>query len=187
MSPARRAGYAITGLVLGTIVNLGNWLILANIPILSGATGNYVPQTTLLTGIYIAFNAAGNLILVKGRIQFGIPKITLATLSAYLVAALTLFVFPSFTSAVLLSALSGLTAAGLTTLALYYFMQSLRGPAKPLGLAIGVSVVQLSPPLARLVPVESVCAGRLGGAGPDPASHLAHGYRDHCRLSASTH
>lgn len=158
-SPTRRAIYAALGLLLGLLINLGNGILLANVAILAGAREDYVPATALLSGIYVAFNAASNLVLVKGRIQFGIPRLTIVMLAAYALAALLLYMVPVPASAILLSAVSGMTSAGLTTITIYYFMQSLKGPAKPLGLLIGVSVVQLGSPLSRLLPVDILSIG----------------------------
>ncbi len=87
---------------------------------------DYLISTALLTGIYIAFNASGNLILVKARIQFGIPQITLPLLVGYALAAALLFFTSSYAAAILLAAVSGICAACMTTLAVYYTMQSCR-------------------------------------------------------------
>jgi len=157
--PGRRVGFAIIGILLGALVNLGNGLVIANVPILAGAGGDYVDPTALLPGIYIAFNASANLVLVKGRAQFGIPRVTLSLLSATALAALLLFLVPGLAAAIALSAVSGMTAAALTTLSVYYAMQSMPAKVKPLGLIIGISAVQLGTPLARLIPVDLLALG----------------------------
>ena len=150
----RRFGYATVGLLLGATLNLANGIVSANVPVLAGARQDYLISTALLPGIYVAFNASANLVLVKGRAQFGIPKVTLSLLFATMSAALILFLAPGPLTAIGLSAVSGMTAAGLTTLTVYYFMQSFPAPIKPLGLIIGIGTTQLGTPLARLVPVD---------------------------------
>ncbi len=157
---ARRIAYAMVGLLVATLVNLGNSLLLANIPVLVGANGGDLVLTSLLPGFYIACNAAANLLLVKGRAQFGIPFITRLLLLAYASSALLLLAAPAaYCVAVLLAAFSGFAAAGMTTLSVYYFMQSLSQPVKPLGLVLAVGAVQFGTPLGHLVPVDFLQAG----------------------------
>lgn len=158
-APARRVAFAIAGVSVGVMVNLGNGIVIANVPILAGAANEYVSAAAFLTGVYIAFNASANLVLVKARTQFGIPRVTLLLLASYVLAALLLLLKPSLGTALILSAASGLTAAGLTTLAVYYSMQSLPAKVKPLGLIIGIGAVQLGTPLARLFPVDLLSQG----------------------------
>jgi len=161
-APWRRIGFASVGLILGATLNLANGIVSANVPILAGARDDYLVATALLPGIYIAFNASANLVLVKGRAQFGIPRVTLTLLCATMLAALLLWLAPGPLTAILLSAASGMTAAGLTTLTVYYFMQSFPAPIKPLGLVIGIGTTQLGTPLARLIPVDLLS---LSGGG----------------------
>ncbi|UZK66310.1 MFS transporter [Sphingomonas sp. M1-B02] len=152
--PARRVLFAVAGILFGVIVNLGNGLVIANVPVLAGAATDYVPSVALLTGVYIAFNASANLVLVKARTQLGIPRVTLMLLSSYAFAAVLLWLRPGLSTALVLAAASGMSAAGLTTLSVYYCMQSLPAAVKPLGLILGIGAVQLGAPLARLFPVD---------------------------------
>lgn len=151
----RRLAYAMVGLVIATLVNLGNGLLLANIQALVGASGGDLVLTSLLPGFYVACNASANLLLVKGRAQFGIPAITRVLLIGYAGAAFLLFLVPrAYCPSVLLAALSGFAAAGMTTISVYYLMQSLPRSAKPLGLVFAVGAVQLGTPLGHLVPID---------------------------------
>lgn len=159
-SPARRAGYAAIGMLLATLVNLGNGIVLANIPVFAGARSDYLVAVSLLPGVYIACNASANLMLVKGRAQLGIPKVTSLLLLAYASCALLLAIAPdSRLFAILLCASGGLAAAGLTTLSVYYVMQSLPQAIKPLGLVTAIGFVQLGTPLGHLVPIDLVADG----------------------------
>lgn len=157
--PARRRLFLLVGLLLGTIVNLGNGLVIANMSFLAGAAMDYQQSTALLTGVYIAFNASANLVLVKARAQFGIPAVTLTLLASYALAALLLLLAPALGTAIVLSAVSGMTAAGLTTLSVYYCTQGLPAPKRPLGLILAIGAVQLGVPLARFVPVDLFSLG----------------------------
>jgi hypothetical protein len=158
-TPGRRVAYFACSLLLGALVNLGNALIIANEPILAGARGDDLPSTAILPGVYVAFNAAANLVLVKSRAQFGIPRVTRVLLIACIMAALVVAFIPSVPATILLSAITGTAGAGMTTLSVYFAMQSLPEKLKPAGLVIGVGAVQFGTPLARLVPVDVLALG----------------------------
>ncbi|MDP9009856.1 MAG: MFS transporter [Pseudomonadota bacterium] len=150
----RRAIFACVGLLTGLCSAFPNALVTVNVGSISGSLGLYVAQVSWLSAIYVAMNASANLTLVKARTQFGIPTVTQALLSAYAAADLLQFMFPGLASAVLIRAISGVTAAGLTTLTVYYLMQVFSVKLKPLALVIGMGLTQLGTPLARMVPVE---------------------------------
>ena len=158
-APARRVFYAIVAVVLGTLVSLGNGLVLANEPVLAGARGDDLVSTAMLPGVYIAFDAAANLILVKARAQFGISAFIRVLLFSYAAAAMLMLLVPAQPTAILLSAVSGTCAAGMTTLTVYYAMQSLPASAKPLGPVAALGVVQFGSPLARFFPVDLFSLG----------------------------
>lgn len=151
---SRRLGYIAIALLVGLTATLGNALVTVNLAGLSGGLGLYVAEASWLPAIYVAMNASANLLLVKARAQFGIPAITHGLLIAYGLAALIQFAFPGFAAAVLVRAVSGMAAAGLTTIAIYNLLQVFPAKLRPVGLVLGVSIPQLGTPLARLVPVE---------------------------------
>lgn len=150
----RRLGYVAVALLVGITATLGNALVNVNISSLAGSLGLDTAQASLLPAIYVAMNASANLLLIKARTQFGIPAVTHGLLIAYALAGLGQFLAPGMASAVLIRALSGMTAAGLTTLTIYNLLQVFPPKLKPAALALGISIVQLGPPLARLFPVE---------------------------------
>jgi len=90
-----------------------------------------------------------NLLLVKYRQQFGLqPFIRYVLLGYALVTLLHLFLHGFWTS-LLVRAVSGLAASGMTTLTVLYFLQGM-APAKRLnGAMVGICVPQLAIPLAR--------------------------------------
>jgi hypothetical protein len=151
---SRRLGYGAVGVLVGASSSLGNGLVNVNTTNLPGALGTYLVQATLLPAIYVAANASANLMLIKGRIQYGIPAITHGLLIAYACAGLLQFLFPGYSGALLIRFVSGLTAAGLTTLTLYYFIQAFPRRLRPLSLVVGIGTTQLGLPIARLIPVE---------------------------------
>ena len=159
----QRLGYGAVGLLVGTTATFGNGLVNVNVTNLSGALGTYAVQASLLPAIYVAANASANLMLIKARTQFGIPTITHGLLILYICVGLLQFAFPGFAAAALIRFVSGLTAAGLTTLTIYYFMQAFPLKLRPLALVVGIGTTQLGIPLARLVPVEMLALDHLRG------------------------
>src|SRR6187402_717079 len=87
----QRLAYGAVGLLVGATATLGNGLVNVNVANLSGALGTYAVQATLLPAIYVAANASANLMLIKGRTQYGIPAITHGLLIAYACAGLLQF------------------------------------------------------------------------------------------------
>ena len=150
----RRAMFACVALLTGLCSTFPNALVTVNVGSISGSLGLYVAQASWLPAIYVAMNASANLTLVKARTQFGVPTVTQALLIAYAAADLLQFMSPGLPSAVLIRAISGVTAAGLVTLAVYYLMQVFSVKLRPLAVVIGIGLTQLGTPLARLVPVE---------------------------------
>ncbi|MDE1145877.1 MAG: MFS transporter [Azospirillaceae bacterium] len=150
----RRLGYAAVAVLVGVTATLGNALVNVNLANLTGALGVYIDQASWLPALYVAFNAGANLTLVRARQQFGIPAVTRALLLAYLAAGLLQFIHPGFAAAVVIRCVSGMTAAGLTTMTVYNLLQAFPVRLRPLALVIGIGLTQLGTPLARLVPVE---------------------------------
>jgi len=158
-----RLGYAAIALLIGATATFGNALITVNLSNLSGSMGVYVAQVSWLPAIFIAMNAGANLTLVKARAQFGIQTVTNVLLGCYALATLGQIAFPSFASAVVVRAICGMTAAGLTTLTIYHLLQVFPGKLRPLALVIGIGLIQLGTPLARLVPVEMLALNNWRG------------------------
>jgi MFS family permease len=160
---SHRLGYAAIGLLMALTETLGNALVTVNLPNLSGALGVYVAQASLLPAAYVAMNASANLLLIKARQQFGIPAVTHTLLVIYAAASLLQFAVPGFTSALLVRAVSGMTAAGLTTMTLYCLLQVVPPAKRPLALVAGISLSQFGPVLARLFPVEMLALSNWQG------------------------
>lgn len=159
----RRLGYALLGSLAGAGATFGNGLVNVNVGGLYGYAGLYVHEASLLLGIYVAFNASANLLLVKGRTQFGIPLITQGLLAIYALAALWAALAPGVVALFAVRAASGMASGALITLASYYWMQALPAKVRPLGLVFGISMPQLGLPLARMVPVEQLGLGGWAG------------------------
>jgi hypothetical protein len=150
----RRIGYGGVAAGIGICATFGNALVTVNVPSLAGGMGEYQVQAQWLPALYVAMNASANLLLIKGRMQFGIPAISNAVILMYGAMALLQFVFPGYPSAVAIRVASGVAGAGLTTVALYSMMQALPAKWRLSALAVGIILPQLGTPLARMIPVE---------------------------------
>ena len=153
-SPWRRGAYAGVACVTAITATLGNALISTNVTSIAGSAGEYVAAATLLPAIYVAMNASGNLSIVKARIRWGIPVVTQSLLAVYALAALVQLAFPSFASAIVTRAASGLAASALITVTVYYLLEVFPPKLRPAALVIGIGFTQLGVPIARLFPVE---------------------------------
>ncbi len=148
---ARRAGYFAIGCLLGITQGLGNALVVVNLNFAQGTLGLFSDEANWLSAAYFMVYVSVNLLLVKYRQQFGLQRFIRGTLVAYaLINLLHLFV-ESFWMAVAVRAISAVSAAGLTTLAINYLLQSMLPPKKLHGIMIGISIPQLAVPLARVL------------------------------------
>lgn len=159
----RRLGYFATGTVLAVTSTFGNALSTVNTGSIAGPLGLYAAEAAALSAIYVAMNASANLSLVKARAQFGIPQVTVFLLGLYAFAGLVQFGVTGFWAAMFVRAASGMAAAALITLGVYYLMQAFPPKAKPLGAVIGIGLSQLGTPLARLIPVDVLVDNGLWG------------------------
>jgi hypothetical protein len=150
-APWRRVVYVGVAFATATTATLGNALTNTNVSSIAGSLGEYAAAVTLLPAIYVAMNASGNLSIVKARITWGIPAVTQGLLTMYALVALLQFIFPTFAFAAITRAVSGLNAAALIAVTIYYLFQVF---PPPVALVTGIGLSQLGTPLARLFPVE---------------------------------
>src|ERR1700742_3167987 len=139
-STRRRIAYGCVGLLTGIATTFPNSLVNANVTNLSGELGVDIAQMSWLPAIFVALNATGNLSLVKGRIQFGIPRVTHGLLIAYFLAGLLQLAWPTFAAAVLVRPVNGVTCAALIALTVYYLQQALPRKLLPIALLSAISL-----------------------------------------------
>ncbi|MBU1375072.1 MAG: MFS transporter [Alphaproteobacteria bacterium] len=159
----RRIGYALVAVLMAIVASLGNALVTVNIPNLAGALGVYTVEASLLPAAFVAMNACANLLLIKARQQFGIPAITHTLLVIYAAAALAQMIIPGFGMALVVRGVSGMAAAGLTTMTIYCLLQVVPPAKRPAALVAGISLGQFGSPLARLFPIEMLALGGWQG------------------------
>lgn len=152
----RRCIYAVIALLAAVAASLGNALVSTNVTSIAGSLGEYVAVVALLPAFYVAMNATGNLSVVKSRVVWGIPIVNQTLLTGYAAAALLQVIYPTFAWAVVVRAASGLSAAALITASTFYLFQVFPPKLRPLALVVGLGLVQLGIPIARLFPVEAL-------------------------------
>jgi hypothetical protein len=156
--PLRRLGYALIGLWIGATAAFANATVTVNISNLSGGFAAYVAEISWFPAIYVAANACTNTMLVKGRAQFSMPTLMRWLLVVYAFVTAMQFIAPGFAAQALVRFVSGVVAAGMTTMAIFYLLQSMPPKARPIALVTGLGMTQLGTPLARLVPVDLLSA-----------------------------
>ncbi len=170
---SRRVGYAAMGTLAGLATTFGNGLVNANLGSIAGNAGLYAYEASLLLALYVAFNASANLLLVRGRTQFGVPLITQGLLALYALAALVAMLVPGVATAAIVRCACGMASAALITFSIYCWMQALPAKVRPVALVLGISLPQVGMPLARMIPVEELgLSGWRGLAGIECALAL---------------
>jgi hypothetical protein len=161
--PLQRFGYAAIGLWAGATATLVNATVTVNVPNLAGPYAAYVAEMSWLPAIYVAANACANTTLIKARAQFSMPNVMRALLVLYAAAAALRFFVHGFGMEVVIRFISGLVAAGMTSMSVYYLLEALPPRIRPLCVIIGLGLVQLGTPLARTLSVDALTA--QGGFG----------------------
>ena len=151
---ARRIAYAVIGIIVGLTGGFGNALIAANTVTLQGALGLDPVQIAWLPTVYVMTNVSINLLMIKFRQQYGLRPFALIFLGLYCVLTAAHLFVHGFASAILVRAASGMAGAPLSSLCLYYMMQSLPAKWRLKGVVLGIGVPQCATPLARLFSPE---------------------------------
>ena len=147
----RRIGYFLTGILLGLAGGFANGLLVANTQQIQGAFGLSSVETGWLVAAYSMTNVCTSMLLVKFRQRFGVTLFARIFLPAFGLVCLLQMFFESYHLELLLRGIGGIVGSGLTSFALFYFMQSLP-PAKRLaGMVLGIGMGQLALPLARVL------------------------------------
>ncbi|MCS4509885.1 MFS transporter [Xylophilus ampelinus] len=147
---ARRVAYFAAGILLGLTGGFGNALITANLANIQGALGIYSNEANWLTTAYLMTSICMNMLLIKFRQQFGLGLFIRIFLGAYVALTFCHLLAHSYATAVAVRAASGIAGGALSTLTLFYFIQSMPARWRLRGIVLGVGVPQLATPLARL-------------------------------------
>ncbi|MEG8025116.1 MFS transporter [Sphingomonas aurantiaca] len=146
----RQIAYALIGILLGLTVGFGNALISANTYTLQGALGLDPAEIAWLPTVYVMTNVSINLLMIKFRAQFGLRPFAMIFLILYVLITLAHLFVHGFATAIAVRAISGMAGAALSSLCLYYVMQSLPAKWRLKGVVLGIGIPQCATPLARL-------------------------------------
>jgi len=150
----RRLAYGVIAVLIGLTGGLGNALVQVNTIQLQGALGLDPTEIAWLPIAYVMTNASINLLLIKFRQQFGLRPFALLFVGLYVALTLAHLFVHDFWSAIVVRASSGMAAAALSSLGLYYMMQALPAKWRLKAVVIGIGVPQCATPLARLFSPE---------------------------------
>ena len=150
----RRIAYGAISILVGLTAGLGNALVSANTYTLQGALGLDPAEIAWLPTVYVMSNVSINLLLIKFRQQFGLRPFALLFVGLYVALTLAHLFVHDFWSAIVVRASSGMAAAALSSLGLYYMMQALPAKWRLKAVVVGIGVPQCATPLARLFSPE---------------------------------
>ncbi|CAH0303108.1 hypothetical protein SRABI118_04472 [Massilia sp. Bi118] len=149
-STPRRIAFFLVGTLVTITGGLGNALVTVNLVNLQGTLGAFAAETTWLPTAYVMTNISMNLLLVKFRQQFGLRAFTEFFLVLYALVTFAHLFVNDLGSAIAVRAAHGMVGAALSTLGLYYTLQSFTKAWRPRGIIISTGVSQLAQPIAYL-------------------------------------
>lgn len=147
----RRIAFAATGVIVALTGSLGNAAVSANIPGLQGSLGITPVEAAWLPVVFVMTNACMNLILVKFRQQYGLRLFTQIFLLAFLGVSFAPVFLDDYVSTLMVRAVGGMAAAGLSSLGILYLIQAFPAAHRMKALMIGIGLSSLAPPIARLI------------------------------------
>ena len=149
-SNPRRLAFFLVGTLVTLTGGLGNALVTVNLVNLQGSLGAFAAETTWLPTAYVMTNVSMNLLLVKFRQQFGLRAFTEFFLVLYALVTFAHLFVNDLGSAIAVRAAHGMVGAALSTLGLYYTLQSFKKEWRARGIVISVGISQLALPIAYL-------------------------------------
>ena len=149
--PWVRVCYGLIAVLVALTGGLGNAMFSANLPTIQGQMGLTAVEAAWLSGAYVMFNMAANLLVYKFRQQFGMRLFAEIGLGVYAALCVLHLVLGSYESLILLRAASGLAAATCSSLGTLYMLQAAPRAYVLKMLVIGMGVGQLATPLAWII------------------------------------
>lgn len=147
----KRFLYFFIGLFVAISGSLSNGFITANLPLLQGEYGLTPAEATWIPAAYVMANVSSNLILFKARQQYGLRLFSEIGLVLFIgVMLLHLFVH-TYEMAIFARVISGLLAAPLSSLGMYYIMQAFRRAHFGRAIYMALGFQQLGIPLAWIM------------------------------------
>lgn len=150
-STPKRFIYFFIGLFVALSASLSNGFITANLPLIQGEYGLTPSEVAWIPAAYVMANVSANLILFKARQQYGLRLFSEIGLLIFIVV-LVLHVFVhTFEMAVVVRFISGMVAAPLSSLGMYYIMQAFKRENFGRSIYLALGFQQLGIPLAWII------------------------------------
>ncbi|WOE31543.1 MULTISPECIES: MFS transporter [unclassified Acinetobacter] len=146
-----RSIYLLIGFFIAIAGSLSNGFITANLPIFEGQYALTASEAALIPAVYVMANVSSNLLLFKSRQQFGLRAYSEVGLLIFIIVILLHLFVHTFAMALFVRAISGLTAAPLSSLGMYYIMQAFGKQHSKNGMYLALGCQQLGIPLAWII------------------------------------
>ena len=150
--------YFIVGMLVTIAGGLGNGIVTANLPQFQGEYGLTSSQLAWFPAAYVVGSMSSSILAFKTRQQKGIRWFTEWSLFGFLVAISLHLVSHTYEMAVIVRAMSGFVGGTLSTLGMFYIMQSFSAKYKLHALYFAMSASQLGVPLAWVLSPYLVAA-----------------------------
>lgn len=150
-STQKKLLYFFIGLFVAISGSLSNGFITANLPLIQGEYSLTPSQAAWIPAAYVMANISSNLILFKARQQYGLRIFSEIGLVLF-IAVLILHIFVhTFEMALFVRIISGLVAAPLSSLGMYYIMQAFGRANFGRAIYLALGFQQLGVPLAWII------------------------------------
>ncbi len=146
---ARRAAYLAIGVFMGLVGGAQNGFLLANSPALQAEFALTPVEVGWLTVAFYSTYATMSMLLFRIRQEFGIQPFIRWAMAGLIVANFVQLIGPGYYPELAARAVAGITASGLSALAIYYLMQGLPPALRVGGLVISLGLTQVALPLTR--------------------------------------
>ncbi|MXP13646.1 MFS transporter [Altererythrobacter confluentis] len=147
--PARRAAYLAIGVFMGLIGGAQNGFLIANSQSLQAEFTLTPVETGWLTVAFYSTYATMSMLLFRVRQEFGIQPFVRWAMAGLVLANFVQLVGTGYHAELAARAVAGITASGLSALAIYYLMQGLPPALRVGGLVISLGLTQIAVPLTR--------------------------------------
>ena len=147
----KRFLYFFIGLFVAISGSLSNGFITANLPLLQGEYGLTPSEAAWIPAAFVMANVSSNLILFKARQQYGLRLFSEIGLVLFIAVMLLHLFVHTYEMAIFARVISGLLAAPLSSLGMYYIMQAFKRAHFGRGLYLALGFQQLGIPLAWIM------------------------------------
>jgi MFS family permease len=147
----RGALYASVSLLIGLTQGMGIYVVNNNLPSIQGAFSATAAEASWLSAAYFATNLSAISLLTKVRLQYGLRPFAGWGIAVFMLVSVFLLGARDLPSAIAVRAATGIAAAPLSTLAIFYMLEAFPKPLAPVALVLGFGTLQLGSPLSRIV------------------------------------